>query len=84
MNWIKKLIPAYVEVRSLYWVNYSKKMDAELNRIFESIDNDDYVTAEKLIAEFESKHSQGEVPLWVAVEMAAIHRAKSMLNFLNS
>ena len=27
MNWLKKLIPAYIEIRSLYWVKYEKQME---------------------------------------------------------
>jgi len=38
MNWIKKLIPAYLEIRSLYWVEYGQRMDQELEEIFKNID----------------------------------------------
>lgn len=46
---IKKLIPAYFEIRSLYWVQYEKAMNEELKSIFEKIDIDDYSAAENLI-----------------------------------
>lgn len=81
---IKKLIPAYFEIRSLYWVQYEKAMNEELKSIFEKIDMDDYSAAENLIKEFELKHHQGTVPLWVGLKMAEIHRAQSMLVFLKS
>lgn len=81
---IKKLIPAYFEIRSLYWVQYEKKMNEELKSIFEKIDVDDYPAAENLINKFDSKYNQGKVPLWIGIKMAEINRAKSMLNFLKS
>lgn len=36
---IKKLIPAYFEIRSLYWVQHEKTMNEELKSIFEKIKN---------------------------------------------
>jgi len=83
MDWIKKLIPAYIDVRSLYWVRHEKKMDLALGDIFDAIDKDDYEKAKILIKEFESTFSQGGVPNWVAKKYAEIYRAKSMLSFLS-
>jgi hypothetical protein len=30
INWVKKLIPGYIEIRSLYWVQHTKKMNSLL------------------------------------------------------
>jgi hypothetical protein len=84
MNWIKKLIPAYIEIRSLYWVEHEKQMDRALGDIFYQIDEDNYEKAQILIDAFERKFSQGEVPHWVAIKYAEIYRASSMVNFLKS
>jgi hypothetical protein len=84
MNWIKKLIPAYFEIRSLYWVEHGQKMEDTLEAIFNSIDNDDYVEANKLIMKFESTFSQSGVPFWIAEKYAEIYKAKTMLVFLQS
>lgn len=84
MNWIKRLIPGYIEIRSLYWVEHGKKMDASLEEIFKKIDEDEYDEADRLIAEFQSRFSQGGVPHWIGVKYSQIHRAISMLNFLMS
>lgn len=82
MNWIKKLIPAYLEIRSLYWVEYGQRMDQELEEIFKNIDEDNFVQAQDLILSFESTYIQNGVPNWIAVKFAQIHRAQSMLHFL--
>jgi hypothetical protein len=82
MNWIKKLIPAYLEIRSLYWVEYGQRMDQELEEIFKNIDEDNFVPAQDLILSFESTYIQNGVPNWIAVKFAQIHRAQSMLHFL--
>ena len=78
MNWIKKLIPVHIEIRSMYWVQYEKEMSQDLVAIFQSIDNDDYNRAKELIASFESKYTQNGVPDWIAVKYAQIYRAQSM------
>lgn len=83
MNWLQKLIPAYIEIRSLYWVRHEAKMELALVKIFEAIDKDECVKAEKLIQEFDSTFSQSGVPNWVGIKYAEIYRAKSMLAFLN-
>ena len=84
MNWIKKLIPAYVEIRSLYWVQQGRKMELALINIFDAIDDDRYEEAQRLITIFESEFSQGGVPFWIAVKYAEIYKAKSMLFFLDA
>jgi hypothetical protein len=84
MNWIKKIIPAYIEVRSLYWVQYNQEMERKLEFIFDSIDNEWYDLAKIAIDVFEEDYNQGTVPKWVAENMAAIYKAKSMLAFMTS
>ena len=82
MNWLKKLIPAYIEIRSLYWVKYEKQMDKALDDIFYQIDTDDYKKAQELVSVFESTFTQSGVPEWVAIKYAEIYRASSMISFL--
>jgi hypothetical protein len=84
MKWIKKLIPAYIEIRSLYWVEYGKQLDADLKEIFNLIDEDKYKEAHELIDIFDKKYNQSFVPYWVAIRIAEIYRAKSMLVFLET
>lgn len=84
MNWIKKLIPAYIEIRSLYWVEYAKILDADLREIFNMIDEDKYKEANELIEIFDKKYNQGFAPEWVDMLIADIYRAKSMLVFLET
>lgn len=84
VNWMKRLIPAYIEVRSLYWLQHEKEMNRDLVEIFHSIDTDDYDRAKELIAKFESTYTQSGVPYWVGVKYAEIYRAQSMLDFLKN
>jgi hypothetical protein len=82
MNWLKKLIPGYLEIRSLHWVEQGKLMDIKLGIIFNAIDEDNYMTADALIKEFESEFTQNGVPNWIGIKYSEIYRAKSMLTFL--
>ena len=82
--WVKKLIPGYIEIRSLYWVQHGKEMDSSLKEIFDAIDNDNFVKAKVLIAEFESTFSQSGAPDWVAIKYSEIYKAITMLNFLTT
>jgi hypothetical protein len=84
MNWIKKFIPAYIEVRSLYWVQYNQEMDRKLAFIFECIDKEWYEFAEVAIKDFDMQYNQSTVPNWVAENMAVIHKAKSMYLFMTN
>ena len=79
---IQKCIPAYIEVRSLYWVNYEKQIDDELSEIFKLIDEDKYTEAKALLEIFDKTHSQGMVPYWVALKLSESVRAGSMISFL--
>ena len=83
MNWLKKLIPVYLEIRSLYWVERGKQMDTKLGYIFDAIDEDNYVKAKELINEFELEFTQSGVPNWIGIKYAEIYRAKSMVTGLN-
>ena len=82
MNWLKKIIPAYIEIRSLYWVKYEKQMDKALDDIFYQIDTDDYKKAQELIDVFKSTFTQNGVPEWVAIKYAEVYKASSMVNSL--
>jgi hypothetical protein len=82
LNFFKKCIPVYIEIRSLYWIEIGKQMDVKLELIFTAIDMDDYVTAENYIVEFESEFTQNGVPNWIGIKYAEIYRAKSMVTFL--
>jgi hypothetical protein len=82
LNLLKKYIPVYIEIRSLYWIEIGKQMDVKLELIFDAIDTDDYVNAENYIVEFESEFTQSGVPNWIGVKYAEIYRAKSMITFL--
>jgi hypothetical protein len=79
MNWIKRLIPAWIEIRSLYWVEYGKEMDVALHEIFLAIDDDRYDEAQELIDQFEERFNQSEGPLWIGLKYSEIYRASSML-----
>ena len=84
MNWLKKIIPAYIEIRSLYWVEYGKTMDAALKEIFHQIDEDNYDNALTLIFKFESTFTQFGVPHWIALKYSEIYKAVYMVDFLKT
>jgi len=84
LNFLKKIIPANFKTYSLYWVEYSKKMEKDLEEIFNCIDLDNYKEAKILIDKFNNTYNQSTVPLWVAEKMAQIHKAKSMLIFFTT
>lgn len=81
-SFFQKLIPASITVRSLYWTNYVNEMNKELGVIFDLIDKDEYTKARLLLNEFEDKHCQSSVPVWVAIEMVKMRGASAMLDFL--
>jgi hypothetical protein len=84
MDWIKKLIPFYIEIRSMYWVEYGIKMDTALGDIFDALDHDLYAKASRLIEDFETTFTQSGVPYWIAVKYSEIYRAKSELVCLDN
>lgn len=80
-EFIKKTIPGQIRIRSLFWIQYTEKMEDQLGQIFDAIDLNKYSEAKILIDNFEKIHNQSEVPFWVAEKMAKIYKAKSMLVF---
>lgn len=81
-DFFKLLIPAYIEIRSLYWIEKSIVMNNELSEIFHKIDQSDFSVARLLIEEFEKKYEGMKCPNWVGEIHSQIHRANSMLVFL--
>jgi hypothetical protein len=81
---ISKLIPAYIQIRSLYWVKIEKSMDNRLVAIFDAIDCDKYETADILIKEFYQRFDGMKYPKWVESTYAEITRVSTMLNFLKT
>lgn len=84
MNWIKKLIPAKIEVRSLYWVNIQKEIDTDLVVIFNEIDQDNYTDAKILIEKFRHKWDGIKYPEWIWDTYSQISKAQSMIDFLSA
>jgi hypothetical protein len=83
MNWIKKLVPAFIEVRSLYWVQKHREMTKELEAIFLAIDMDLYDRASDLVETFEEKWSAIKTPEWMRNTRAQLSSATTMLYFLH-
>jgi len=83
MNWLKMLIPVYIEIRSLYWVELEREMNADLVIIFEKIDADQYGYASILIEGFRHKWDGKKYPEWIENTYAQINRAQAMVDFLN-
>lgn len=83
MNWIKKLIPSYIEIRSLYWIEIEKEMDNDLVDIFNKIDEDNYKDAKILIESFRCKWDGKKYPEWILDIYAKISKAQSMVDFLD-
>jgi hypothetical protein len=81
---VKKCIPTYIEIRSLYWVEYGKQLDVDLREISNLIDEDKYKEAHELIDIFDKKYNQSFVPYWVSIKISEIYRAKSMLVFFET
>jgi len=79
---LEKINPAYLEIRSLYWVQHGKKMDSMLKEISLCIDHDNYKAAEQGIEKFHKTFSQNCVPKWIAIKYSEIYSLQSMLTFL--
>ena len=47
--WIKKLIPAYIQIKSLYTIQQEKILDKELTNLFYLIDTDKYYDAKRVL-----------------------------------
>jgi hypothetical protein len=81
---VKKCIPTYIEIRSLYWVEYGKQVNADLSEIYLLIDKDKYKEAHELIDLFDKKYNHSFVPEWVDILISDIYRAKSLLVMLET
>lgn len=85
MDFIKRLIPGHITVRSLYWVQRQKEMESELRTIFHCIDNDKFAQCQWLIEKFHEKWDGMRKPLWLSLEIESqIYRAEAMLNILTA
>lgn len=73
--WIKKLIPAYIQIKSLYTIEQEKILDNELTFLFDLIDDDKYNEAKKELHKLKAKYGD-TVP--------ELSKASSMLSFLTS
>lgn len=83
MNWLKKIIPAHIEIRSLYWVEHVKNMNKDLDEIFKQIDiEENYEYAKQLISEFQERYHPYKAPRWVEEEYAAIFKAQAIVSFI--
>ena len=83
INLLKKLVPVYVEFRSLYWVQIEQQMKTDILQIFSLIDADRYQDAQWLIDAFETRYYKYEIvkkPEFVSRTMSEIHRAQAMVH----
>jgi hypothetical protein len=71
--WIKKLIPAYIQIKSLYTIQQEKILDKELTNLFHLIDTDEYDAAKRVLEILRKKYGD-TVP--------ELTKASSMLHFL--
>lgn len=84
INFFKRWLPAYIEVRSLYWVERGREMDLDLRVIFDLIDNDRYGAAFSKIGKFKRKWDGIPLPLWLCEKRSEVCRAEAMVNFLTA
>lgn len=75
MNWIKKLIPAYISIKSLYTIEQERLLSKELSTLFELIDNDEYINARSTLTLLKLKYGDS---------VADLSRAEAILNFLTT
>jgi len=74
MNW-KKLIPAYIKIKSLHTIEQEKILDEELGELFGLIDNDKYDKAKNVLSKLHEKYGD-TVP--------ELSKASAMLTFLTA
>lgn len=74
MNW-KKLIPAYIQIKSLHTIQQERILENELTVLFGLIDNDKYDEAEVELIKLRSKYGD-TVP-----ELA---KASAMISFMKA
>lgn len=73
--WIKKLIPAYIQIKSLYTIQQEKILDKELTNLFHLIDTDEYDAAKRVLEILRKKY--GDI-------VPELTRAETMLHFLTT
>lgn len=74
MNW-KKLIPAYIQIKSLYTIQQEKILDKELHILFNLIDIDKYDEAEIELNKLRLKYGD-TVP--------ELSKASAMISFMKA
>lgn len=74
MNW-KKLIPAYIQIKSLYTIQQERILDNELTVLFGLIDDDRYDEAEIELNKLRLKYGD-TVP--------ELSKASAMISFMKS
>lgn len=82
VTFFKRLLPAYIEVRSLYWVERGQEMDEDLKLIFHLIDTDQYTDAASKLEQFNEKWDGIQLPRWLCEKRSEACRGEAMLNFL--
>lgn len=82
INFFKRLLPAYIEVRSLYWVERGQEMDGDLELIFHLIDTGQLTVAAFKLEQFNKKWDGIILPHWLCVKRSEACRGEAMLNFL--
>jgi len=73
--WIKKLIPGYIQIKSLYTIQQEKILDKELTNLFYLIDTDKYYDAKRVLETLRKKY--GDI-------VPELTRAETMLIWLTS
>ena len=78
---LTKLIPGYIEIRSLYWVRYVKRMRKDIATIRELIDRNQYAAADMSILAFKNTYKE-EGPAYVVGQYREIYLLEAVLAFL--
>lgn len=84
INFIKKLIPVEIKIKSLYWKQKESEMESDLIKIYHKLDIDEYDGVQQMIDEFHQKWDGMKMPLWLGLKSAEISRAQSMYVFLTA
>lgn len=84
INFIKKLIPVEIKIKSLYWKEKEKEMESDLQKIFNKLDIDDYSNIPSMIYDFRKKWGSIFLPSWLSIKSTEITRAEAMYDFLTT
>ena len=84
INFIKKLIPVEIKIKSLYWKQKESEMESDLIKIYHKLDIDEYDGVQQMIDEFHQKWDGMKMPLWLSLKSAEISRAQSTYHFLTA